>query len=259
MTHTVIREGHSMDVVTLPVRVMRLLGVKLLIVTNAAGGLNPNYNVGDIAIINDHLGMPIISGHSPLMGENDDLMGPRFPAMSDAYNATLSDMIQECAKELNLSHVVRPRATYCFVAGPAYESIAESKFLRSVGGDTVGMSTIPEVIVAKHCGMAIVGLSLVTNKVVTSLEEANHASHEEVLESVKMSGKNVESIVRRFVSKDSLRAFLSAITLPEIDLSKKKLLHHKKAIELEPLTVLFGSCTVAALTALSLLFIYRKK
>lgn len=254
-----------MDVVTLPVRVMRLLGVKLLIVTNAAGGLNPSYNVGDIAIISDHIGIPIIAGHSPLMGENDDLMGPRFPAMSDAYNPALSDMLRECAKELNLSRVVRQHATYCFVAGPAYESIAESKFLRSIGGDTVGMSTIPEVIVAKHCGMAIVGLSLVTNKVVTSSEESNHASHEEVLESVKLSGKNVESLVRLFVSKDNLRVFLSKLPFPDIDVTKREVSHHskdtvEKAISpSDALSLVLVSCTIAALTTSILFLLFRQK
>lgn len=151
-------EGNSMDRVALPVRVMRLLGVKLLVVTNAAGGLNPSYRVGDIAIISDHFGLPCLAGNTPLRGPNDDLLGQRFPAMSDAYHPVLHDIVLSCAVDLNLTDIVRTKATYCYVSGPAYESKAESRFLRIIGGDAVGMSTVPEVIAAKHCGMSVLQL-----------------------------------------------------------------------------------------------------
>lgn len=215
-------EGHGMDSVTLPVRVMRLLGVKLLIVTNAAGGLNPMYKVGDIAIIRDHLGLPIMAGQSPLRGPNDDLLGPRFPAMSDAYSPEVTDIIFSCAKELGLESVVRNNATYCFVSGPAYESIAEAKWLRSMGGDAVGMSTVPEVVAAKHCGMTVVGMSLITNNVVIDYNDTNHASHEEVLAAVNTSGRNVQAIVTALVSKERIGKLLSNIPSSNALALKKK-------------------------------------
>lgn len=209
-------EGNSMDQVVLPVRVMRLMGVKLLIVTNAAGGLNPSFNVGDIMIIQDHFGLPPIGGNHPLRGVNDDALGPRFPAMSDAYDEVLQDMVLSASEKLGLKNSVRPNGTYCFVSGPCYETKAECKFLRSVGGDSVGMSTIPEVIAAKHCGMKILGLSLITNKVVfEKTKDTVHASHAEVLEAVQQSGKNVEAIVKNILAKSVIGKYLDDIPMVE--------------------------------------------
>jgi purine-nucleoside phosphorylase len=190
---------------------MRLLGVKLLVVTNAAGGLNPSYDVGNIVIIQDHYGLPIIAGSTPLRGINDDMLGPRFPAVSDAYDPLLQDIIIGCSEKLGLKGTVKTNGTYCFVSGPAYESKAESRFLMSIGGDAVGMSTVPEVIAAKHCGMKILGLSLITNKVVMKKEDLVHASHEEVLTAVEKSGKNVESLVKSFISRSSIGSYLDSL------------------------------------------------
>ena len=206
-------EGNSMETVVLPVRVMRMLGVKLLIVTNAAGGLNPIYNVGDIMVIQDHFGMPAIAGNHPLRGINDDDIGPRFPAVSDAYDETLQKIVATCARELGIGRVLRQDGTYCFVSGPAYESRAESKFLRSIGGDAVGMSTVPEVIAAKHCGMKVLGLSLITNKVVMDRTQTLHASHSEVLENVQNSGRFVLSLVKAFICREKIGTYLDE--LPE--------------------------------------------
>jgi purine-nucleoside phosphorylase len=194
---------------------MRLLGVKLLIVTNAAGGLNPKFNVGDIMIIQDHFGMPLVAGNHPLRGLNDDSMGPRFPAVSDAYDDELQRIVLQCAEELKLTNVVRPDGTYCYVSGPAYESRAESRFLLSIGGDSVGMSTVPEVIAAKHAGMKVLGLSLITNKVVFTKHETLHATHAEVLQAVEQSGRNVEAIVRLFISREKIGDYLAK--LPAVD------------------------------------------
>lgn len=204
-------EGNSMEVVVLPVRVMRLLGVKLLIVTNAAGGLNPIYNVGDIMVIQDHFGMPAIAGNHPLRGINDDEVGPRFPAVSDAYDEGLQKIVAACARELSLGRILRQDGTYCFVSGPAYESRSESRFLRSIGGDSVGMSTVPEVLAAKHCGMKVLGLSLITNKVVMDRSQTMHATHTEVLENVQSSGRNVLALVKAFITKDKIGAYLEAL------------------------------------------------
>lgn len=207
-------EGNSMEAVIFPVRVMRFLGVKLLIVTNAAGGLNKVFNVGDIMIIQDHFGLPAIAGNHPLRGHNDNNIGPRFPSVSDAYDEDLQNLVLSAAQDLNLRDVIRPNGTYCYVSGPMYESRAESRWLRSIGGDSVGMSTIPEVIAAKHCGMKILGLSLITNKVVIEKGEFTPATHKEVLEAVEKSGKNVESIVKKVVCRSNLAGLLASV--PEV-------------------------------------------
>ncbi len=131
--------------------------------------------------------------------------------MSDAYDPALQDLLLEVSKSLKLDYKVRQDGTYCFVSGPCYETRIECRFLQSIGGDAVGMSTVPEVIAAKHCGMKILGLSIVTNKVVTSKEETNHASHEEVLQVVEASGKHVELLVRSLLSYSSMQQYLEGL------------------------------------------------
>ena len=136
-------EGHSMHTTALPVRIMRCLGVKITLLTNAAGGLNPEYNVGDVVSIMDHFALPMLSGKNPLLGKNDDALGPRFPPTSNAYNNDIQDIVLDCAKNLGYDDFIRSNGTYCFVSGPQYESKAECRFLRNaVGGDAVGMSTV---------------------------------------------------------------------------------------------------------------------
>lgn len=220
-------EGNNMDKVVLPVRIMRMMGVRVLVVTNAAGGLNPDFEVGDIMVIQDHFGLvsplplcplpfsltlpqPCLAGSTPLRGHNDDNLGPRFPSVTDAYDPALQQMVLDAAATLGLSKKVRPNGTYCFVSGPAYESRSESRWLRTIG-DTVGMSTVPEVIAAKHCGMKVLGLSLVTNKVIIDQTNVKAANHAEVLEAVELSGKDVEAIVKMVVASPELRAFVAKI------------------------------------------------
>ncbi len=204
-------EGNDMSKVVLPVRAMRLIGVKLLVVTNAAGALNKSYKVGDIVVIQDHFGAPLIAGNHPLRGINDDFLGPRFPSVSDAYDTRLQSIIVKCAQNIGAVDDVKTNGTYCYVSGPAYESRAESRFLRSIGGDCVGMSTIPEVITAKHCGMKILGLSFMTNKVIIEQNEGPPASHQEVLEAVEKSGAKVEKLVKSFITKSNLQSILDEV------------------------------------------------
>jgi purine-nucleoside phosphorylase len=210
-----------MKQVVLPVKVARLLGCKLMLVTNAAGGLNPDFNVGDVMIIQDHFGFPIAAGNNPFVGHNEDFLGPRFFAVSDCYDVGLQEVVVREAATLGLERLVKPDGTYCYVSGPSYESRAESRFLRSIGGDSVGMSTIPEVLTARHCGMKILGLSMITNKVVMSnvkdrSKVEKHATHEEVLDAVKTGGKNVERIVEAVVSERNLRGFLDQVQTLEL-------------------------------------------
>lgn len=211
-------EGYDMKTVALPVRVMRCLQVKLVIVTNAAGGLNPDYNAGDVVVVSDHVALAQIAGKNALAGPNDDELGPRFPPTSNMYSESLKAVAYKSADELGLTFVRKEGACYCFASGPMYESRAECRFLRSLGGDAVGMSTIPELTAAHHCGMKILCLSLITNKVIISGDEGPAASHDEVLEAVEKRAIKMQSFVKTIVcnlKKDILPGLpeLSPITL----------------------------------------------
>jgi len=192
-------EGHDMKTVVLPVTVMRCLRVKVVIVTNAAGGINPNLNIGDIICVSDHLAIPQLAGNNPLIGPNDVELGPRFPATSNAYNEELRQTAKEAADEIGIDYLI-PHGTYCFVSGPMYESKAESRFLRTLGGDCVGMSTIPEVVTAHHCGMQVLCLSLITNNVVMGGDEgAPIANHAEVLNTVNKRSTQMQGLVKKII------------------------------------------------------------
>ncbi|CAH0492012.1 unnamed protein product [Peronospora farinosa] len=192
-------EGYAMRETALPIRVMYLLGIKYLLVTNAAGGLNPDFYVGDLMILNDHLNMPGLSGQHPLIGPNDSRFGTRFTPLSNCYDKNLQELALHVAKDLGLAHKIR-KGVYCFVSGPTYETPTECRFLRLVGGDAVGMSTVPEVIVAAHCGLKVLGLSLITNKALFPGEEREAASHNEVLETVQATQHDIETYVRDLIA-----------------------------------------------------------
>ena len=150
-------EGYPLAQITLPVRVMKALGVELLVISNASGGLNPNYQAGDVVVIDDHINL---MGGNPLVGINDERLGPRFPDMSRPYDPVLVDRALEVARRENfLAH----RGVYVALSGPNYETRAEYRFLRRIGGDVVGMSSVPEAIVAAHAGLRVLALSTVTN------------------------------------------------------------------------------------------------
>jgi len=210
-------EGHSISTVVMPVRAMRCLGVKVLIVTNAAGGLNPDWNVGDVMCMTDHFSMPGLSGHNPLMGPNDPALGPRFIPTSNAYSPRMQEIVVKSAEALGFNFI-RPRGCYAMVSGPTYESPTEAKFLRLIGVDSVGMSTVPEIQTAHHCGMKIIGLSLLTNKVVMPGDKGPAASHEEVLEECGRRAAQMQSLVEQMALE--IKVDLETMAdLPKIDLS----------------------------------------
>ena len=165
-------EGYTMQQVTLPVRVMRELGVETLVVTNAAGGINENFRAGDLMLITDHINLVGMAGQTPLRGPNDDSLGPRFPDMTNAYDPALADRARATARTLN---VELREGVYAMLTGPSFESPADVRFIRMIGADAVGMSTVPEVIVARHGGMRVLGLSLISNSLAHGHDKISHA------------------------------------------------------------------------------------
>ncbi|RME90593.1 MAG: purine-nucleoside phosphorylase [Anaerolineae bacterium] len=184
-------EGYSMAQVTLPVRVMTRLGVEILIVTNAAGAINPDFEPGDIMLITDHLNLVGMTGLNPLRGPNLDEFGPRFPDMSQAYDRALADLARRVAAE---EGVPLREGVYVCLSGPSFETPADLRFLRTAGADAVGMSTVPEVIVARHGGMRVLGLSGISNK--ANLDGSTVTTHEEVLAAGKVIVPKMEKIIR---------------------------------------------------------------
>ncbi|OZI11972.1 purine-nucleoside phosphorylase [Bacillaceae bacterium SAS-127] len=170
-------EGYSFDQVTFPVRVMKALGVETVIVTNAAGGVNEAFEPGDLMIITDHINM---MGGNPLIGPNDNRLGVRFPDMSEAYSRELQQLAKEIANKINLSV---QEGVYVGNTGPVYETPAEVRMARTLGGDAVGMSTVPEVIVARHSGMKVLGISCISNMAAGMLDQP--LAHDEVIETTE--------------------------------------------------------------------------
>jgi purine-nucleoside phosphorylase len=184
-------EGYSMGQVTLPVRVMQRLGIPNLIVTNAAGGVHPDFLPGDVMLITDQLNLMGMSGLNPLMGPNLDEIGTRFPDMSQAYDRDCMDLARKAAKE---NKITLREGVYAGLSGPSFESPADLRFLRLAGADAVGMSTVPEVIVARHGNMRVLGLSGISNK--ANLDGTTITTHEEVMEAGKVITPKVEMIIR---------------------------------------------------------------
>lgn len=184
-------EGYSMEKITFPVRVMKLLGVSKLIVTNACGAVNKDFNAGDLMVITDHINF---SGSNPLFGHNLDEFGPRFPDMSEAYNLELRNKVLNVGKELGID---LKQGVYVMFSGPTYETPAEVKFARIMGGDAVGMSTVPEVIVANHSGIKTVGISCITNMAAGILDQP--LSHDEVMETSTKVKNDFINLMNRIV------------------------------------------------------------
>jgi purine-nucleoside phosphorylase len=180
-----------MSQITLPVRVMLRLGLEVLFVTNAAGGVNPDFVPGDVMLISDNLNLIGMMGANPLMGPNIDELGPRFPDMSQAYDRKLRDLARQVASSENLQ---LREGVYCALSGPSFEGPADLRFLRGIGADAVGMSTVPEVIVARHGGMRVLGLSGISNK--ANLDGSTVTTHEEVMEAGKVIAPKMEKIIR---------------------------------------------------------------
>jgi purine-nucleoside phosphorylase len=186
-------EGYTMQEATFPIRVFKELGISRLILSNAAGGMNPAFQVGDIVIINDHINlMP----SNPLIGKNADELGPRFPDMSEPYDPQMIAL----AKKITANHQFRSHTgVYAAVSGPCFETPAEYRYIRTIGADLVGMSTVPEVIVARHGGTPCFAVSIVTD--LGGFETAQKVSHEEVLEVATAAEKKLTTVIREMLEQ----------------------------------------------------------
>lgn len=188
-------EGYGLDAVTFPVRVMKQLGVEKLFVTNAAGGVNEAFEPGNLMLITDHINN---TGQNPLIGPNDNEQGVRFPDLSQAYDRNLQRLAKDVAKELSLD---LKEGVYVWNTGPTYETPAEIKILQTVGGDAVGMSTVPEVIVARHVGLEVLGISCISNMAAGILDQP--LNHEEVIETTEKVREDFLRFVKMILSKVS--------------------------------------------------------
>lgn len=189
-------EGYTMGQVTLPVRVMHRLGIGSMVVTNAAGGVHPDFSPGDVMLITDQLNLMGMSGLNPLMGPNLDEIGPRFPDMSQPYDRTYCDLARKVAKS---EKIKLQEGVYAGLSGPSFESPADLRFLRLAGTDAVGMSTVPEVIIARHGNMRVLGFSGISNK--ANLDGSTITTHEEVIEAGRVITPKMEKIIRGVLPK----------------------------------------------------------
>ena len=181
-------EGYTMQEITLPIRVLKMLGIQYLFVSNASGGMNPEYKVGDLMIINDHINL---FGTNPLIGRNMDEFGPRFPDMSEAYSKKLIQLAIHCANDLGINV---KQGVYAGVTGPTFETPAEYKYIRLIGADAVGMSTVPEVIIARHMGLMCFAISVITDSGVPG--HIVEITHQEVQEVASKTEPKLAAIIK---------------------------------------------------------------
>lgn len=184
-------EGYKMDEVTFPVRVFNCLGIKTLVLTNAAGGVNTDFAPGDLMVIRDHINL---SMGNPLIGKNLDEYGPRFPDMSQTYSIKLNSMLQNIYTRNNIDYKT---GTYAYLTGPSYETPAEIRMIRAMGADAVGMSTVPESIIARHCGIEICGVSCITNMAAGILNKP--LSHQEVISTSNLVKDKFQTIIKELL------------------------------------------------------------
>lgn len=187
-------EGYDMWTITMPERVMSVLGIKYLFVSNAAGGLNEGYRVGDLMLIRDHINM----APSPLIGPNLDKFGPRFPDMGHAYDPDMIRLATRCAGELGIE---LQKGVYVIVTGPTYETPAECSFFNRIGGDAIGMSTVPEVIVARHCGIRCLGISIITDVAFGTRDEDEVIDGEEIVRIADAAADKMNTLFTKVIAE----------------------------------------------------------
>lgn len=187
-----IYEGNTPQQAVLPLRTLRLLGAEIAVLTNAAGGLDPSYRAGDLMLLRDHIGLPTLVGNNPLFGPNDERFGPRFPAMTAAYDGELAALARRVAEARGIG---LREGIYLMASGPSYETPAELRFMRMIGGDAVGMSTVPETIAARHMGMRVLAVSCITNSAAADSPEDIEQDHAMVLKTAQEASERLAEII----------------------------------------------------------------
>jgi purine-nucleoside phosphorylase len=200
-------EGYTGKQCVIGIRLMAAMGVKMMIVTNAAGGVNRSFNIGDVMLIRDHISFPGMAGFNPLTGPNDARFGPRFPSMSNAYDRDLRTFAKQVASELKEAAPTLQEGCYLSVNGPSYETPSEISMVRTMGADTVGMSTVHEVTAAVHSGVRVLGFSLVTNACLGVGDVGLEPTHQEVIDNISAVQTKVEDLVRAIVDRVDISAF----------------------------------------------------
>jgi len=191
-------EGYSSALCSMPIKIFKLMGAKLVILTNASGGINPAYQVGDLMVLKDHISLPGFALSHPLVGPNDERFGPRFLPLNKIYNKKLRDLFKDCSKNLDINiH----EGCYGSIGGPTYESPTDSRYCRNIGMDAVGMSTTHEAVVALHCGLKVLAFSIITDLVSFDFDNETTTDHEEVLKVANAKAKQAETLVEYFLKK----------------------------------------------------------
>jgi purine-nucleoside phosphorylase len=187
-----VYEGNTPQQAVLSLRTLRLLGAEIAVLTNAAGGLDPSLRAGDLMLLRDHIGLPTLAGNNPLVGPNEERFGPRFPAMTEPYDAALCALAQRVAAARGVD---LREGTYLMASGPSYETPAELRFMRLIGGDAVGMSTVPETIAARHMGMRVLAISCITNSAAGEQPEAIEQDHAMVLKTAQEASERLATVI----------------------------------------------------------------
>ena len=191
-------EGYSNALCTMPMKVFKLLGVETVVLTCAAGGINVDFEVGDIMVIKDHIAPLLWTLQNPLVGHNDERFGPRFPAANRIYTKQLRDVFQKVADQQNIPI---KSGVYSSLGGPCYETVSELRGLAQLGADSVGMSTAHEALVASYCGLKVLAVALITNKAVLDYDSEEFPNHVEVIEIANKRAKDIESLIIQFISE----------------------------------------------------------
>ncbi|MGZ6375995.1 MAG: purine-nucleoside phosphorylase, partial [Ktedonobacterales bacterium] len=183
----------------LPIRVLHALGANILIVTNAAGGLDPAQQAGDLLLLRDHIGLATMTGNNPLIGPNDEQLGPRFPSVTHAYDANLREIARAVTQEQGIE---LREGVYVMLTGPNFETPAELRFLRMIGADAVGMSTVPEVLAARHMGMRVLAISCITNATLSAdMDAPPEPNHAEVVAAAERSGTQLGALIEGVLAR----------------------------------------------------------
>lgn len=191
-------EGYSSALCAMPIKIFKLMGVKLVVLTNAAGGINPEYQRGDLMVLKDHISLPGFALSHPLIGPNDDRFGPRFLPLNKIYDSKLRDVFLRCSRDLN---VTVHEGCYGSIGGPTYESPTDSRYCKNAGMDAVGMSTTHESVVALYCGMKVLAFSIITDLVSLEFDNEENTDHEEILKIAHAKAKEAEKLVGYFLTK----------------------------------------------------------